>query len=153
MNATLPVSSDRKLQVEFGGSSSAGIKPGNEDAFAAQQPNGGARLLKGITACIADGASCSAQAQLASETAVTHFINDYYSTPDTWPVRVAAARVLSALNSWLYHHGKQSALVHNGLVTTFSAVIVKSTTAHIFHCGDSRIYRYRDGVLEQLTRD
>jgi len=153
MNTTLAVSSDRKLQVEFGGYSTAGIKSSNEDAFAAQQPSGSARLLKGITACIADGASCSAQAQLASETAVTHFINDYYSTPDTWPVRVAAARVLSALNSWLYHHGKQSALVHNGLVTTFSAVIVKSTTAHIFHSGDSRIYRYRDGVLEQLTRD
>jgi protein phosphatase len=153
MNATLPITSDRKLQVEFGGYSTAGVKPSNEDAFAAQQPSGSARLLKGATACIADGASCSEQAQLASETAVTHFINDYYSTPDTWPVKTAAARVLSALNSWLYHHGKQSALPHNGLVTTFSAVIIKSTTAHIFHSGDSRIYRYRDNVLEPLTRD
>ena len=70
--------------------------------------------LKGVTGCIADGASCSENAQLASETSVTHFISDYYSTPDTWPVKTAAARVLSALNSWLYHHGKQSSLAHNG---------------------------------------
>ncbi len=153
MSATLPLSSDKKLHVEFGGYSTAGIKSSNEDAFAAQQPSGSARILKGVTACIADGASCSVQAQLASETAVTLFISDYYSTPDTWPVKVAASRVLSALNSWLYHHGKQSTLAHNGLVTTFSGVVIKSTTAHIFHSGDSRIYRYRDGVLEQLTRD
>src|SRR6185436_823830 len=99
-----PASAKRKLQVEFGGYSTAGIKSSNEDAFAAQQPSGSARLLKGVTACIADGASCSAEAQLASETAVTHFTSDYYSTPDTWPVKTAAARVLSALNSWLYHH-------------------------------------------------
>jgi len=30
---------------------------------------------------------------------------------------------------------------------------LKSTTAHLFHIGDSRIYRLRKGYLEQLTRD
>jgi protein phosphatase len=143
----------RKLDIEFGGYTTAGTKPRNEDAFAAHQPKGAALQLKGVAGCIADGASCSENAQLASETSVTHFISDYYSTPDTWPVKTAAARVLSALNSWLYHHGKQSVLPHNGLVTTFSAVIIKSTSAHIFHSGDSRIYRYRAGELQLLTRD
>jgi protein phosphatase len=144
---------NRKLDIEFGGYTSAGVKARNEDAFAAHQPRGAALSLKGVAGCIADGASCSEDAQLASETSVTHFINDYYSTPDTWPVKTAAARVLSALNSWLHHHGQQSALAHNGLVTTFSAVIVKSNSAHIFHCGDSRVYRYRGGDLQLLTRD
>jgi len=151
--ALLPSSADQKLDIAFGGYSCAGVKPVNEDAFAVRAPKGIALQMKGIAACIADGASCSAQAQLASETAVTHFLSDYYSTPDTWPVKSAGARVLSALNSWLYHHGKQSILPHNGLVTTFSGVIVKSTSAHIFHSGDSRIYRYRDGKLIALTRD
>ncbi len=142
-----------RLALERGGFSSAGIKARNEDAFAAYVPHGSALLLKGAAACIADGASCSDNAQLASETSVTHFINDYYSTPDTWPVKTAAARVLSALNSWLFHHSRQQTQLRNGLVTTFSALVIKSTTAHIFHAGDSRIYRLRDKQLELLTSD
>lgn len=141
------------LDVEFGGYTTAGVKAENQDAFAAHQPSLGVRNLKGVVACVADGVSCSQNAQFASQTGVTHFIEDYYSTPDTWPVRTAAARVLSALNSWLYHQGQQVNLRHDGLVTTFSGAILKSTTAHLFHVGDSRIYRFRRGSLEQLTRD
>jgi protein phosphatase len=32
-------------------------------------------------------------------------------------------------------------------------MVIKSTTAYIFHIGDIRIYRLRDGMLEQLTED
>ncbi len=39
------------------------------------------------------------------------------------------------------------------MVTTLSALVIKSATAHLFHVGDSRIYLYRNGALEQLTRD
>ncbi|MGH1469718.1 MAG: protein kinase domain-containing protein [Cellvibrionaceae bacterium] len=142
-----------QLDVSFGGYSIAGVKPTNEDAFAAHQPKLGTRYIKGSVACIADGVSCSENAQRASQTSVTQFIEDYYSTPDTWPVRKAAARVLSSMNSWLYHYGQQSSLPHNGLVTTFSAIVCKSTTAHLFHVGDSRIYRFRSSRIEQITRD
>jgi protein phosphatase len=147
------------LQVSFGGYSSAGRKAVNEDAFAAHQPPPGVRAAKGVIACIADGASCSDNAQLASQTAVTTFIEDYLSAPDSWPVKDAAHKVLAALNAWLFHHGSQSARphaftqAHNGLVTTFSGAVIKSTTAHLFHAGDSRIWLYRDGSLEPLTRD
>jgi serine/threonine protein phosphatase PrpC/predicted Ser/Thr protein kinase len=141
------------LDVAFGGYSSAGLKAENQDAFAVYQPEGSARQLKGCVACIADGVSCSDNAQQASQTAVTTFIDDYLSTPDTWPVKTAAARVLSSLNAWLHHHGQQRGARHDGLMTTFSAVVVKSTTAHVFHVGDSRVYRYRRGELEQLTHD
>lgn len=146
--------SPSELKVTFGGHSIAGIKKKNEDAFAAYLPSSkGINRLKGITACIADGVSCSEHAQLASQTAVTHFIDDYYSTPESWTVQTSAARVLSSLNSWLYHHGKHDYQPQNGAVTTFSAAIFKSRTAHLFHAGDSRIYRLRDGGLEQLTTD
>ena len=36
---------------------------------------------------------------------------------------------------------------------TFSALVIKSTTAHLFHVGDARIYRLRGQDLEQLTED
>jgi len=156
MSAHLPGIDSKILEVSIGGYTTAGIKPANEDAFAALQPAAAVRSLKGIALCVADGVSCSDNAQLASQTAVRTFIEDYYSTPDSWPVKTAAARVLSALNAWLFHHGQQH-IERNGLVTTFSGVILKSTTAHLLHAGDSRIYRLRapekKGGLELLTRD
>jgi len=155
----MPIAADtqKSLQLRFGGYSSAGIKAENQDAFVAHFPPGNAGYLKGGVACMADGVSCSDSAQLASQTSVTTFVEDYFSTPDAWPVKTAAARVLSSLNSWLYQHGQSGSARHNGLVTTFSAVIFKSTTAHILHVGDSRLYRYRSHSLgadfEQLSRD
>lgn len=143
----------KTLKLSFGGFSTAGNKSENQDAFAAHLPQGSAAQLKGGVACIADGVSCSDNAQQASSTSVTLFIEDYFSTPDTWPVKTAATRVLSSLNSWLYHHGQQASARHNGLVTTFSSLLIKSNTAHLFHAGDSRIYAFRRGSLQQLTRD
>ncbi|MGF1714039.1 bifunctional protein-serine/threonine kinase/phosphatase [Photobacterium chitinilyticum] len=144
----------KSLQVSVGGFSSAGCRDVNQDAFAVKHSSRKSVMkYKGVVACIADGVSCSDNGQQASHTSVTQFIDDYYSTPDSWGVKKAAAKVLTSLNSWLYHHGQQSELRHNGLVSTFSSVIVKSNTAHLIHVGDSRIYRYRRGKLTQLTQD
>lgn len=152
---SLSPSNDSKqyLEISFGGFSSKGVKPENQDAFAAHQPKQNVRHFKGVVACMADGVSCSENAQQASQTSVTTFIDDYFNTPDAWTVKTSAARVLSSLNAWLYHHGQQDNARHNGLVTTFTSVILKSNTAHIVHVGDSRLYRLRSGRLEQLTRD
>lgn len=40
-----------------------------------------------------------------------------------------------------------------GYVCTFSSLILKSNTAHIFHIGDSRIYKFAGKEFEQLTND
>jgi PPM family protein phosphatase len=40
-----------------------------------------------------------------------------------------------------------------GMGTTLTAIIADDEQAHVVHIGDSRAYRYRDGVLEQLTTD
>ena len=144
---------NNSLDVQFGGISVAGRKPVNQDAFAVYQPTLSVVRYKGVGVCVADGVSSSENSQQASSTSVTHFLQDYYSTPDSWDVKTAAGKVLSALNSWLYHHGQQASARHNGLVTTFSGMILKSRTAHVFHAGDSRIYHFRGGHLEQVTRD
>ena len=141
------------LKVSIGGLSIAGVKPQNQDAFAAQTPDGPLLQHKGVACALADGVSSSAESHIASQTSVTQFLEDYYSTPDSWSVKNAAAKVLTALNRWLYQHGNSGSRAKNSLVTTFSALVIKSTTAHLFHVGDSRIYRMRDGQLEQLSKD
>ena len=130
-----------ELQVSYGGASLAGSRAVNEDAFAASPPD----RLKGAVAVIADGLSSCERAEQASQTAVTEFIGEYLATPETWTVKAASARVLGALNRWFCHH--------HGMATTVSAVVAKGRTAHIFHVGDTRVYRFRGGDLEQLTRD
>lgn len=142
-----------KLDICIGGYSTAGKRDVNQDAFAVKDPSSySEKPFKGVVACLADGVSCSNNGQQASQTSVTQFISDYYSTEQSWDVKKSAGKVLNALNAWLYHHSQADAR-HNGLITTFSSVIFKSTTAHIFHVGDSRIYRFRAGSLTQLTQD
>ena len=150
----IPLYDQRSVEVSLGGYTTKGVKEENQDAFAAKQPESiGVRHTKGIVACIADGVSVCTEAQKASTTSVTTFIEDYYSTPETWSIRQAAARVLNSLNSWLFYNGQQGNDPGRGLVTTFSGIVFKSNTAHLVHVGDSRIYRYREGELICLTRD
>lgn len=130
-----------------------GNRKENQDAFIVKYPTHNEELTyKGIVACIADGVSCSKQGQQASHTATSQFIIDYYATPASWSVQNSVQNLLNSLNSWLFAQGKDQ-LQHNGMVTTFSSVVIKSNTLHLFHIGDSRIYLYRDQKLTQLTRD
>lgn len=144
----------QQLSVKLGHASDAGAKSQNEDFLGFFIPDDAHQLEhKGITLAIADGMSGSDDGKLASQSCVNSFINDYYSTPDSWSVLTAGQKILTALNSWLHSQGNTRYRSEQGLVSTLSIVIFKSTTAHLFHVGDSRIYRLRKGNLEQLTRD
>jgi serine/threonine protein kinase len=110
-------------------------------------------MHKGLVAAIADGMSGSEGGRQASHCCVASFLADYYSTPDSWSVKQAGQKVLSATNSWLYSQGQSRFQSAKGMVSTLSILVLKSTTAHLFHVGDSRIYRLRRNNLEQLTRD
>ena len=142
-----------RLDVEASQHSSAGIKPQNEDSIGIRVPEGAALTTKGIAMVIADGVSAAEAGKEASEACVKGFLSDYYSTPDSWSVKKSAHRVLTALNRWLYGQGQKFSDVHKGYVTTLSVLIIKSQSAYIFHVGDSRVYRYRNGQLELLTYD
>jgi ribosomal protein L39E len=64
--------------------------------------------------------------------------------------------VLAATNSWLYSQTRRGPYAYDmngGYVCTLSALVIKSTTAHIFHVGDCRVYRLAGNSLEQLTED
>lgn len=143
----------KQLQVAVAQRSEAGVKPRNEDSIAIHIPQGSQLTNKGVVVAIADGVSAAEAGREASEIAVKGFVSDYYSTPDSWSVKQSAHKVLIALNRWLFGQGQKFLEAEKGYVTTFSTVILKSQSAYLFHVGDSRIYRLRDGVLEQMTRD
>jgi serine/threonine protein phosphatase PrpC len=145
-----------RLKISLGQYSEPGRKEINQDFHGACIPEEPQLTAKGIAVALADGVSSSNVSQIASEATVKGFLEDYYCTSPAWSVRQSAQRVLMAINSWLYAQTRQSQYRYDqdrGYVCTLSALILKSTTAHIFHVGDSRIYRLRDRSLEQLTHD
>ncbi|WP_101758846.1 bifunctional protein-serine/threonine kinase/phosphatase [Oceanicoccus sp. KOV_DT_Chl] len=141
------------LQLSVGQATNAGVKSVNEDSIGIRIPDGSLLTTKGAVALIADGVSAAEGGREASETCVQNFLTDYFSTPESWTVKKSAQRVLTALNRWLYGQSQRFSGEHKGYLTTLSCMVFKSHNAHIFHVGDSRIYRFRNGAIEQLTRD
>lgn len=145
-----------QLAITIGQHSDKGRKDTNQDFHGALIPEEPLLTLKGIAIVLADGISTSEVSDVASESAVKSFLTDYYCTSDSWSVKTSAQRVIAATNSWLHAQTRQSQHLHDkdrGYVCTLSAMVIKSTTAHIFHIGDARIYRVVGRGLEQLTED
>jgi serine/threonine protein phosphatase PrpC len=144
------------LRVSVGQHSDKGRKAVNQDFFGVSIPKEPQLSAKGVAIALADGIGSSEVSQIASELAVVGFLDDYYCTADAWSVKKSMMRVLTATNSWLHAKTRQSPYRYDkdrGYVCTLSGLVIKSTTAHVFHVGDSRIYRLHGGSLEQLTED
>ncbi len=146
----------KQLKVSISQHTDKGRKELNQDFHDVRIPKEPQFSNKGIAIAIADGISSSDVSQIASKVCVTSFLIDYFSTPESWSVKKSAQRVLASINSWLYSQSKQG-LHHydknRGYVSTFSGMIIRSQTAHIFYAGDTRIYRLRANKLEQLSED
>src|SRR5256885_463154 len=145
-----------RLRVSVGQCSDRGRKSVNQDFFGFRAPAEPQLSAKGIAIALADGIGSSEVSQVASEFAVMGFLDDYYCTSDAWSVKKSVERVLAATNSWLHSRTQQSPYrndMDRGYVCTLSALVIKSTTAHVFHVGDTRIYRVQGDALEQLTQD
>ena len=144
------------LRISVGQYSDKGRKEVNQDFHGFSVPEEPLLSSKGIAIALADGISSSEVSQVASEFAVMGFLDDYYCTSEAWTVKKSVERVLTATNAWLHSRTQQSQFRYDqdrGYVCTLSALVIKSTTAHIFHVGDTRIYRVLGQALEQLTTD
>lgn len=145
-----------QLRISVGQHSDQGRKKVNQDFHGVYIPEEPLLSSKGIAVALADGISSSDVSDIASESTVTSFLADYFSTSEAWSVKKSARQVLMATNSWLHSQTQQSQYRYDkdrGYVCTFSAMVIKSTTAHIFHVGDTRIYRLHGNAMEQLTND
>jgi PPM family protein phosphatase len=67
----------------------------------------------------------------------------------------AAADALDHANATLHAANLRERLAHRAMGTTLTGIWQPSGAAQLisFHVGDSRLYRYRDGALTQLSRD
>lgn len=154
--APAPPTTDNALRVSVGQHSDKGRKEINQDFHGLSMPEEPLLSSKGIAIALADGIGSSDVSQIASEVAVMGFLDDYYCTSDAWSVKKSVERVLTATNSWLHSRTLQSQYRYDkdrAYVCTLSVLVIKSATAHVFHVGDTRVYRLHADALEQLTQD
>ena len=146
----------KELKISVGQHSDKGRKEVNQDFHGVLVPTEPLLTSKGIAIALADGIGSSDVSQVASAFAVQGLLEDYYCTSEAWSVKKSVERVVTATNSWLHSRTQQSQYRYDqdrGYVCTLSALVIKSTTAHLFHVGDTRIYRVLGAALEQLTND
>src|SRR5436305_12150471 len=140
----------RELQISIGQCSDKGRKEINQDFHGVLIPGEPLLNTKGIAVVLADGISSSNVSQEASESAVKSFLTDYYCTSESWSVKTSAQPVIAATNSWLHAQTRKSDYRYEkdkGYVCTLTATVIKGTTAHVIHVGDSRIYRLPGNTL------
>ncbi len=142
-----------QLKVAIGQYSDKGAKAANQDFHGALVPREPQLTSKGVAIALADGISSSEVSLEAAQTAVRAFVEDYYCTSDAWSVRTSGEHVLRATNSWLHARTQLGEDRNRGYVCTFSGLIVKSRTAHLFHIGDACICKLRGRSLEVLTEE
>ncbi|NVK72923.1 MAG: bifunctional protein-serine/threonine kinase/phosphatase [Oceanospirillaceae bacterium] len=146
----------KTLSIRVGSSSHRGRKDVNQDFLGCQIPSGPLLNTRGAAFAMADGISSSQVSQVASEFAITRFLEDFYHTSEAWSVKASGEKVIKSINASLYSQTQNGPSRFNkdkGYVCTFAAMVFCINTVHLFHVGDSRIYRLVDGQLEQLTKD
>jgi len=146
------------MRVRFAGESNVGMKRAhNEDALYLPETE---RL-----AIVADGMGGHASGEVASKMAVDTIAGFFRATQDeqqlTWPFkmdhghRYDVNRLVTAIklaNLKIHEQAQRDPRCH-GMGTTVVSTLFLDDALVVGHVGDSRLYRKRDGSLEQLTED
>jgi serine/threonine protein phosphatase PrpC len=113
-------------------------------------------LNSGLTAAIvADGMGGHRAGDVASSLAVNSLVQSLKAWEETSPAeeRVSKLRdMIRTANAVVYETASLNEQYHN-MGTTVVMVLMDGSTGLIGHIGDSRAYRLRQGLLEQLTED
>jgi PPM family protein phosphatase len=98
---------------------------------------------------VADGMGGAKAGEVASATAVEVFQGEADSDE---PAEAQLVRILREANRRIYDLAASNE-AHRGMGTTLTAAKVMGDEVSLAHVGDSRAYRLRGDVLEQLTKD
>ena len=144
-----------RFSIEHAAATHVGRRPNNEDNFCAEPALGLYAVADGMGGY--EGGEVASR--LAMESMMWFFRREREDGESTWPfgvdrglsvdenrlqvaVRLAHAQVLSQKSGRLAQMG-----------STVAALTVEGESIVIAHVGDSRVYRLRGGILQQLTRD
>lgn len=149
----MSASENWNASIEFAVLSDVGMRrANNQDSLIAVTADNRERFARrGHLFVVADGMGAHAAGELASRMAVDK-IPQHYLQPSSLPAPDALQQAVQEANSEIYRRGQSNPEFHN-MGTTVSTLSVLPEGAVIAHVGDSRVYRLRDGVFEQMTFD
>jgi protein phosphatase len=142
------------LELEAGGLTDTGLhRETNEDSIGCFAPPDPLALQrKGFLYVVADGLGGHSAGEVASSSAVARFGEEYYSPSNHTRIEPALRQAVQAANLRIheltYRHPE-----YRSMETTLSGIAIAGTQAYVVHIGDTRVYHWRDGRLNQLTSD
>ena len=89
--------------------------------------------------------------EVASRMLIETVKNFLSKTPQLWDEKILAQAILLA-NDKILNLARRHEEYH-GMGTTATILHLRGNQAYFAHVGDSRLYRLRDNVLEQITED
>jgi len=132
------------------------VREHNEDAIGSDNDMGLMVLADGMGGYnageVASGIAVQTITELASEGATREERNDLDSTTGLMRQTIVLRDAVSRANKIIYQTA-QSQTHCEGMGTTLVAALFYDNKVSIAHVGDSRAYRLRGGVFEQLTLD
>jgi serine/threonine protein phosphatase PrpC len=139
--------------IESAGRTDVGVKRGhNQDAHAILRAGDSEQFRdRGHVFVVADGMGAHAVGELASKMAADS-IPHLYSKHLKEGTVAALRRAFIEANQTIHARGQQNKEFH-GMGTTGTALVLRPEGAWVGHVGDSRAYRIRAGVVEQLSFD
>jgi len=79
-------------------------------------------------------------------------MNNFKIRPKTWSIEKSIKTFIKSINTILYKES-QINYERSELVTTLAMVVIDGNRLYGVNVGDSRVYLYRDGSLNQLSND
>jgi len=147
------VSETWKSGIIFAALTDVGMRrSNNQDAYITLPADSPERFARrGHLFVVADGMGAHAAGELASQMAAEK-ISQYYLKQSPAEAATALRHAVQGANADVHRRGQENPEFFN-MGTTASSIAITPEGVIVAHVGDSRVYRVRDGKLEQLTFD
>jgi serine/threonine protein phosphatase PrpC len=151
-SGSLPV--NRFDQIEYASLTDVGVRRShNQDNLAVQIAADDAQWRqRGHLFLVADGMGAHAVGEKASEQAAGVIPHIFLKHAQQDPPSAALRKAFIEANAHIHACG-QANREFEGMGTTTTALLLRPEGAWVSHVGDSRVYRVRDGWIEQLSYD